>query len=83
LVGFTSLVSYWGGQHFHYSLGMRIAENTPTSHFTIKIMKVLSWSTMRVHDVVSKSAIYYPHHASASFIAKRLHEENSRALLAS
>jgi hypothetical protein len=49
------------GQHLHFSLRLRIAENTPTSRFTIRIMKVLRQSPMRIHDVVGKSDIYYPH----------------------
>ncbi len=32
------------------------------------------------HDVVDKSAVYYPHHGGVWFIAEGLHEENSRAL---
>jgi hypothetical protein len=35
---------------------------------------------MLIHDVAGKSAIYYPHHEGAELIAKRFHEENSRAL---
>jgi hypothetical protein len=35
---------------------------------------------MRIHDVVVKSAVYYPHHEGALFIAKHFQEENSRAL---
>jgi hypothetical protein len=35
---------------------------------------------MRIHDVAGKSAIYYPHHEGTWLIAKRFHEENSRAL---
>jgi hypothetical protein len=35
---------------------------------------------MRIHDVVGKSAIYYPHHEDAYFIAKCLHEEINSAL---
>jgi hypothetical protein len=50
------------GRHLHFSLQMRIAKNTPTSRFTIRIMQVLRQSPMRIHDVVGKSAIYYPHH---------------------
>ncbi len=49
----------------HFSLRIRIAENTPTCRFTIHIMKVLWQPPMRIHDVVSKSAIYYPHHEGA------------------
>ncbi len=37
-------------------------------------MKVPKWSLMHI-----LGAIYYLHHAGASFIAKRLHEENIRA----
>jgi hypothetical protein len=52
-------------QDLHFSLRIRIAENTPTSCITIHIMKVLRQSPMRIHDVVGKSAIYYPHHEGA------------------
>jgi hypothetical protein len=38
---------------------------------------------MRIHDVACKSAVYYSHHEGTWFIAKRLHEENNRALLIS
>jgi hypothetical protein len=55
----------------------------PLSHITIHIMKVSRQSPMRVHDVAGKSAVCYPHHKDAELIAKRLHEENSRALQAS
>jgi hypothetical protein len=50
------------GRHLYFSLQIRIAENTPTSSFTILIMKVLRQSPIHVHDVVGKFAIYYPHH---------------------
>jgi hypothetical protein len=53
------------GRDLHFSLQIRIAENTPTSRFTIHIMKVLRQSPMRIHDVAGKSAIYYPHHEGA------------------
>jgi hypothetical protein len=53
------------GRHLHFSLRIQIAENTPTSRFTIHIMKVLRQSPIRVHDVVGKVAIYYPHHEGA------------------
>jgi hypothetical protein len=53
------------GRHLHFSLQIRIAENTPTSHFSIHIMKVLKHFPMRVHDVAVKSAVYYPHHDGA------------------
>jgi hypothetical protein len=39
------------GRHLHFSLQIWIAENTPTSRFTIHIMKVLRQSSLRVHDV--------------------------------
>ncbi len=50
-----------------FSLRICIAENTPTSCFTIHIMKVLRQSPMhmRIHDVAGKSAIYYLHHEGA------------------
>ncbi len=53
------------GRHLHFSLRIRIAENTPTSHFTIHIMKVHRQSPMSIHDVVAKSVIYYPHREGA------------------
>jgi hypothetical protein len=68
------------GRDLHFSFRIQIAENTPTSCFTIHIMKVLRQSPRRIHDVAGKFVIYYPHHEDALFIAKRLHEEISRAL---
>jgi hypothetical protein len=53
------------GQDLHFSLRIQIAENTPTSCFTIHIMKVLRQSPMRIHDVPGKSAIYCPYHEGA------------------
>jgi hypothetical protein len=53
------------GRDLHFSFRIRIAENTPTSRFTIHIMKVLRWSPVRIHDVAAKSAIYYSHHEDA------------------
>ncbi len=53
------------GQHLHFSCPIWIAENTPTSRFTIYIMKVLRQSPMRIHDVVGKSDICYLHHEGA------------------
>ncbi len=53
------------GRHLHFSFRIRIAENMPTSRFTIRIMKVLRQSSMHIHDMVGKSAIYYPHHEKA------------------
>jgi hypothetical protein len=50
------------GRDLHFSFRIRIAENTPTSRFTIHIMQVLRQSPMRIHDVTGKFAIYYPHH---------------------
>ncbi len=66
--------------HLHFSLQIQIVENMPTSCFTIHIMNVLRQAPIRVHDVAGKSVVYYPHHEGALFIAKRLHEEISRAL---
>ncbi len=37
-------------------------------------------SPMRIHDVEGKSVVNYLHHECTEFIAKRFHEENSRAL---
>jgi hypothetical protein len=49
-------------QHLHFSLQIRIAESTPTSSFTIHIMKVLRQSPIHVHDVAGKFA---PNHEGA------------------
>jgi hypothetical protein len=66
-----SLVSYIGwfllslfpiSRHLHFSFWIRIAENTPTSCFTIHIMKVLRQSPLCIHDVVGKFAFCYPYH---------------------
>jgi hypothetical protein len=53
------------GRYLHFSFRIRIAENTLTSRFTIHIMKVLRQSPMRIHDMVGKSAVCYPHHEGA------------------
>jgi hypothetical protein len=79
-IGWFLLSLFPIGWDIHFLLRLWIAENTPTSRFTIHIMKVLRQSPMRIHDVAGKSAIYYPHHEGALLIAKRLHEENSRAM---
>jgi hypothetical protein len=52
-------------KNLHCSSRMWIAGNTPTSQIIIHIMKVPKWCAKRVHDVVGKSAIYYPHHEVA------------------
>jgi hypothetical protein len=57
------------GQHLRFSSQMWIAGNMLTT------MNVTKWPAMYVHDVACKSAIYYPHHEGALFIAKRFHEE--------
>jgi hypothetical protein len=41
------------GRDLHFSLRIRIAENTPTSRFTIHIIKVFRQSPMRIHDVAA------------------------------
>jgi hypothetical protein len=64
-IGWFLLSLFPIGQDLHFSLRIRIAENTPTSRFTIHIMNVLRQSLMRIHDVVGKSALYYPHHEGA------------------
>jgi hypothetical protein len=43
-------------------------------------MKVPGSLRVCVHDVSGKSAVYYLHYEGTWFIAKRLHEENGRAL---
>jgi hypothetical protein len=64
-IGWFLLSLFPIGRHLHFSLRIRIAKNTPTFRFTIRIMKVLRQSPMRIHDVVGKSVIYYPHHEGA------------------
>jgi hypothetical protein len=64
-VGWFLLSLFPIGRHLHFSFQIRIAENTPKSRFTIHIMKVLRQSPMCIHDVVGKSAVYYPHHKGA------------------
>ncbi len=53
------------GWHLNFSFRIRTAENMPTSHITIHIMKVPKQSTMSVHDVAGKSVVNYPHHEGA------------------
>jgi hypothetical protein len=53
------------GRDYHFSFQIWIAGNTPTSRFTIRIMKVLKPSPMHIHDVAGKYAIYYLHHEDA------------------
>jgi hypothetical protein len=64
-IGWYLLSLFPIGRDLHFSLRIQIAENTPTSRFTIHIMKVLRQSPMRIHEVAGKSAIYYPHHEGA------------------
>jgi hypothetical protein len=64
-IGWFLLSLFPIGQDLHFPLRIRIAENTPTSCFTIHIMKVLRQSPLHIHDVAGKSAIYYPHHEGA------------------
>jgi hypothetical protein len=64
-IGWFLLSLFPIGRDLHFSLRIQIAENTPTSRFTIHIMKVLRQSPMRIHDVEGKSDIYYPHHEGA------------------
>jgi hypothetical protein len=61
-IGWFLLSLFPIGEHLHFSFRIKIAENTPTSRFTIHIMKVLRQSPMHIHDVVGKSAVCYPHH---------------------
>jgi hypothetical protein len=79
-IGWFLLSLFPIGRYLHFSFRIRIAKNTPTSRFTIRIMKVLRQSPMRIHDVAGNFAIYYPHHEDALFMAKRLHEGINRAL---
>jgi hypothetical protein len=64
-IGWILLCLFPTGQDLHFSFRIRIAENMPTSCFTIHIMKVLRQSPMRIHDVTGKFAIYYPQHEDA------------------
>jgi hypothetical protein len=64
-IGWFLLSLFPIGRQLHFSFRKRIAENTPTSYFTIRIMKVLRLSPMPIHAVGSKSAVYYPHHEDA------------------
>ncbi len=64
-IGWIFLSLFPIGRDLHFSFRILIAENTPTSHITIHIMKVLRQSPMHIHDVMGKSAIYYPHHEDA------------------
>jgi hypothetical protein len=59
-IGWILLCLFPIGRDLRFSFQIRIAENTQTSRFTIHIMKVLSQSPMRIHDVTGKFAIYYP-----------------------
>jgi hypothetical protein len=64
-IGWFLLSLFPIGPDLHFSFQIWIAENTPTSRFTIHIMKVLKWSPVRIYDVAGKSAIYYSHHEDA------------------
>jgi hypothetical protein len=64
-IGWFLLSLFHIGQHIHFSFQIRIAENILTSRFTIRIMKVLRQSPLRIREVVGKSAVYYPHHEDA------------------
>ncbi len=64
-IGWFLLSLFPIGRDLHFALRIWIAENTPTSRFTIHIMKGLGQSPMRIHDVTGKFAIYYPHHEDA------------------
>ncbi len=64
-IGWFLLSLFPIGRDVQFSLRIRKVENTPTSRFTIHIMKVLRQSPIRIHDVPGKSAIYYPHHEGA------------------
>jgi hypothetical protein len=61
-IGWFLLSLFPIGWDLHFSLQIRIAENMPTSRFTIHIMKVPRQYPRHIHDVAGKSAIYYPHH---------------------
>jgi hypothetical protein len=55
-IGWFLLSLFPIGRDLHFSLRIWVAENTPTSRFTIQ-MKLLWQSPMRIHDVAGKSAI--------------------------
>ncbi len=59
-IGWFLLSLFPFGRHLHFSFRIQIPENTPTSRFTIHLMKVLRQSPMHIHDVVGKSALCYP-----------------------
>ncbi len=61
-IGWIFLALFPIGRDLHFSFRIRKAGNMPTSRFTIHIMKVLRQSPMRIHDVMGKFAVYYPHH---------------------
>jgi hypothetical protein len=56
-IGWFILSLFPIGQDLHFSLQIRIAENTPTSRFTIHIMKELWQSLMHIHDVAPSSLL--------------------------
>ncbi len=64
-IGWFLLSLFPIGQHLQFSFRIWIPENTPTSPFTIHIIKVLRQSPMCIHDVVGKSDVCYPHHEGA------------------
>jgi hypothetical protein len=75
---FTFLVSYWLAFTF-------LLTNTDSKKFAdishyYPHHEGPRRSPMCIHDMAGKSVVNYPHHECTEFIAKRFHEENSRAL---
>jgi hypothetical protein len=64
-IGWFLLSLFPIGRHLHFSFRIWTAENTPTYCLTVHIMKVLRQSPMHIHDMMGKSAVYYPHHEGA------------------
>jgi hypothetical protein len=45
---------------------------------SIRIMEEARQSHIRIHDMASKSASYYPHHKDVQLIAQHLHDRSVR-----
>jgi hypothetical protein len=64
-IGWFLLSFFPIGEHLYFSFRIQIAENTPTSCYTLNIMKLLRQSPIHIHDVVGQSPVCYPHHEGA------------------